>query len=74
MPALCYDLAGGSRRKAYMEAMLRFADFVANGTSTTPVCDFTPGVRTTQPETRARRATDGSLETTMLTPMPSGAG
>eukprot|EP00946_MAST-07B_sp_MAST-7B-sp1_P003928 g3928.t1 len=41
--ALCYDLAGGSRRKAYMEAMLRFADFVANGTSTTPVCDFTPG-------------------------------
>ena len=36
--ALCYDV---SRNPLYLGAMLRFAEFVANGTKTTPKCDFT---------------------------------
>ena len=31
------------RADAYMSAMTRFADFVVNGTATTPKCDFSPG-------------------------------
>ena len=48
--ALCYDLAPPStkddisnRRDKYMSAMLKFAEFVVNGTDTTPRCDFSPG-------------------------------
>jgi hypothetical protein len=41
--ALCYDLTTSlSRKKKYMNSMLKFSEFVVNGTATTPVCDFTP--------------------------------
>lgn len=39
--ALCYDLSkDASRRYEYMRAMLKFSDFVVNGTLSTPVCTF----------------------------------
>ena len=31
------------RAAAYLDSMLRFADFVVNGTATTPLCHFSPG-------------------------------
>jgi hypothetical protein len=31
------------RAAAYLDSMLRFADFVVNGTATTPLCKFSPG-------------------------------
>ncbi len=51
--AVCYDLVRGGgnnapqaqpqRAAAYLDAMLSFADFVVNGTATTPKCTFEPG-------------------------------
>ena len=38
--ALCHDL---SPRPQYMKAMLKFSEFVVNGTRTTPKCDFKAG-------------------------------
>ena len=41
--ALCYDMTHDTQRKSnYMNAMLKFSEFVVNGTSTTPKCTFTP--------------------------------
>jgi hypothetical protein len=37
--ALCHDVAPQPR---YMRAMLKFAEFVVNGTNATPKCTFTP--------------------------------
>ena len=42
--ALCYDLAtNNARKQQYMTAMLKFSEFVVNGTQSTPVCTFSPG-------------------------------
>lgn len=43
--ALCYDMAPTNSNRAtnYMQAMLKFGEFVVNGTSTTPLCKFSPG-------------------------------
>ena len=42
-----WDAKAPSRADTYLESMLRFADFVVNGTESTPMCDFLPGLSIT---------------------------